>query len=145
MNAPDFHKFPYLLVLVCSILLTSIQCHAEKNEGKENIYHEGWIDFNKNGKKDVYEDSGSKIDDRVEDLISQMNLDEKVCQMVTLYGFGRVCKDELPTEDWKNTLWKDGIGNIDEHLNNLAYHPAAVTKLAWPPSNHIKALNKVQK
>ncbi len=42
-----------------------------------SIYHEGWIDFNKNGKKDIYEDAGQPIESRVSDLISQMNTDEK--------------------------------------------------------------------
>ncbi len=65
---------------------------------KENtIYREGWIDYNKNSKKDIYEDPNRDIDERVEDLLSIMNLDEKTCQMATLYGFARVLEDELPT------------------------------------------------
>lgn len=111
----------------------------------DNMYHNGWIDFNKNGKKDPYEDASLSTDVRIADLLSQMTLEEKSCQMATLYGYGRVLKDELPTPDWKNQIWKDGIGNIDEQLNNLAYHPSAATKKAWPPSNHIKALNEIQK
>ena len=31
-------------------------------------------------------------------LMKQMTLEEKACQMVTLYGFGRVLKDEFPTK-----------------------------------------------
>ena len=83
------------------------------------IYHEGWIDFNKNGVKDVYEDSSADIDKRVADLLGQMTVEEKTCQMVTLYGYGRVLKDPLPTEGWKDEIWKDGIANIDEHLNGI--------------------------
>ena len=56
------------------------------------IYHKGWIDFNKNGKMDVYENPKAKVEDRIEDLLSQMTLDEKTCQMVTLYGYRRVFK-----------------------------------------------------
>ena len=48
-----------------------------------------------------------------------MTLDEKTCQMVTLYGYKRVLKDDLPTPEWKELLWKDGIGAIDEHLNGF--------------------------
>lgn len=110
-----------------------------------NIYHGNWIDFNKNGLKDIYENREELIEKRIEDLLSQMTLNEKSCQMATLYGFGRVLKDELPTSDWKNEIWKDGIGNMDEQLNNLAYHPKSATDKAWPPSNHIKALNEIQK
>ena len=74
--------------------------------GDNKMYHKGWIDFNKNGKKDVYEDPKADIDARIEDLLGQMNLDEKTCQMVTLYGYRRVLQDDLPTDQWKNKLWK---------------------------------------
>jgi len=43
----------------------------------KNIYHKGWIDFNKNGKMDVFEDPSQTIDKRVTDLLSQMTVDEK--------------------------------------------------------------------
>ena len=52
--------------------------------GDNPIYRRGWIDFNKNGRKDVYEDSKADLDDRIEDLLSQMTLEEKTCQLVTL-------------------------------------------------------------
>ena len=41
---------------------------------KTEMYKKGWIDFNKNGIKDVYEDPTAPIDARIEDLLSQMNL-----------------------------------------------------------------------
>ena len=83
------------------------------------IYHKGWIDFNKNGKMDIYENPKASVDERIEDLLSQMTLDEKTCQMVTLYGYRRVLRDQLPTPEWKNKIWKDGMGAIDEHLNSF--------------------------
>lgn len=118
---------------------------AQKQVNKSKIYHKGWIDFNKNGKKDLYEDPTQPIEKRVEDLLSQMTLEEKTNQSATLYGFGRVLKDELPTPDWKNAIWKDGIANIDEHLNGLAYHPRAQTQYSYPYSKHAEAINTVQK
>lgn len=48
-----------------------------------------------------------------------MTLDEKTCQLATLYGSGRVLKDISPTLEWKNEIWKDGIGNIDEQANGI--------------------------
>ncbi|QEC45980.1 beta-glucosidase [Pseudobacter ginsenosidimutans] len=110
-----------------------------------SIYNEDWIDFNKNGKKDIYEDPKQPIESRITDLIGQMNTDEKTCQMVTLYGFGRVLKDELPTPQWKQSLWKDGIANIDEHLNSLPYNKKAVTQYSFPQSKHANAINTVQR
>jgi beta-glucosidase len=81
------------------------------------IYHEGWIDLNKNGAKDPYEDPAQGVEARIADLLARMTLAEKTAQMATLYGFGRVLHDELPTPAWEYALWKDGIGNIDEQSN----------------------------
>lgn len=39
------------------------------------IYHKGWIDLNKNGVKDIYEDPAADIDARVEDLLSKMTIE----------------------------------------------------------------------
>jgi beta-glucosidase len=115
-------------------------------QSKHNkIYKKGWIDLNKNGKKDIYEDPTQEVEVRIQDLLSQMTVEEKTCQLATLYGFARVLPDELPTKGWDTCVWKDGIGNIDEHLNGLAYHTGAVTPHSWPPSNHAKAINEVQK
>jgi beta-glucosidase len=108
--------------------------------GKKEIYKKGWIDFNKNGKMDPYENPLLDIELRIDDLLSQMNVDEKTCQLVTLYGFRKVLADSLPTPEWKNKIWKDGIANIDEHLNG--YRSPA---LSWPPSLHAKSINEVQR
>ncbi|RYG45040.1 MAG: beta-glucosidase, partial [Chitinophagaceae bacterium] len=110
-----------------------------------NIYKNGWIDFNKNGRKDIFEDPAQPVDKRVDDLLAQMNLEEKTCQMATLYGYGRVLKDELPTAQWKNQIWKDGIANIDEHLNSLPFKPEAQSQYSYPFSKHADAINTVQK
>lgn len=114
---------------------------------KKEMYHKGWIDFNKNGVKDVYEDPTAPVEARIEDLLSQMTMDEKTCQMVTLYGYGRVLKDDLPTPEWKQSLWKDGIGAIDEHLNGFRQWglPPSDNENVWPASRHAWALNEVQR
>ncbi|MEO8110938.1 MAG: glycoside hydrolase family 3 N-terminal domain-containing protein [Ginsengibacter sp.] len=112
---------------------------------QKTIYHKGWIDFNKNGKEDIFEDTTQPVDKRVEDLLSQMSTEEKTCQMATLYGYGRVLKDEQPTSAWKNEIWKDGIANIDEDLNGVAFHPEAATSYSFPYSKHANAINTVQK
>ena len=41
---------------------------------KKSMYHKGWIDFNKNGVMDIYEDPKAPLEDRVQDLLSQMTL-----------------------------------------------------------------------
>jgi len=45
------------------------------------IYHAGWIDFNKNGRMDVYEDPSQPIKKRVADLLRRMTLEEKIGQL----------------------------------------------------------------
>jgi len=125
----------FLLVVVLCFEALSL------NAQQKDIYRKGWIDFNKNNVKDIYEDPGQPIDKRVDDLLSQMTLEEKSCQMATLYGYGRVLKDELPTPDWKNQVWKDGIANIDEDLSSQKVK----TEYSFPFSKHAKAINTIQK
>ncbi len=123
------------VLLVCALL--SLPGWAQE---ASSIYHEGWIDLNKNGKQDVYENPTAPIESRIADLLSQMTVEEKTCQLATLYGYKRVVKDELPTSEWKNEVWKDGIANIDEHLNGLMKTP-----YSYPFSKHAEAINTVQR
>ncbi|MGA2244378.1 MAG: beta-glucosidase BglX [Verrucomicrobiota bacterium] len=46
-----------------------------------SIYHPGWIDFNKDGRKNIYEDPAQPVDRRVKDLLKRMTLDEKIGQL----------------------------------------------------------------
>ena len=114
--------------------------------GQGGIYHDGWIDFNKNGVKDAYEDRSRPVDERVKDLLSRMTVDEKTCQLATLYGSGRVLKDVRPTEGWRNEVWKDGIANIDEELNGVGKcYTNGNIRFIVPFSNHIRAVNVIQR
>ncbi|MBH8557597.1 glycoside hydrolase family 3 N-terminal domain-containing protein [Hymenobacter negativus] len=131
------NRKPLLLALGCLLATTA---HAQKN-----LYHKGWVDFNKNGRRDVYEDVTQPLEKRVDDLLAQMTLDEKTCQLATLYGFGRVLKDEMPTPGWKNEVWKDGIANIDEELNGVRNTPKAASKYTFPFSQHAVGINNVQR
>lgn len=130
-----------LINLLLGGLLLAFPAEAQN----KNIYHKGWIDFNKNGVKDIYEDSSQPVEKRVENLLQQMNINEKTCQLATLYGYGRVLKDSLPTENWKNEIWKDGIANIDEMLNGVGGKSKLVEQILYPFSNHAEAINKIQK
>jgi beta-glucosidase len=131
-------KLPLLLPLLLTVHITSAQ--------QKSIYHKGWVDFNKNGKMDVFEDPSQTVNKRITDLLSQMTVEEKTCQLATLYGYKRVLKEEMPAESWKNEVWKDGIANIDEELNNLTSHTDnAYTQYSYPYSKHAAAINTVQK
>lgn len=119
---------------------------SQAQETQESIYHGNWIDFNKNGEKDVYEDSSRSVEERVHDLLSQMTLEEKTSQTATLYGYKRVLEDKQPTPEWKNEIWKDGIANIDEHLNGVEAHRTFVAnEYTYPHRKHPEAINNIQR
>lgn len=131
----------HLSLLLCLLLLAPCVNAGNKRQKTKAIYHKEWIDFNKNGLKDIYEDPTRDIEERISDLLSQMTMEEKTCQMVTLYGYGRVAKHETPVPEWKNEVWKDGLGNIDEASNGVATH----AKYKFPYNKHVWALNEIQK
>ncbi len=138
-------------VIALSAVLTIFNSSfTAQQQQKKSIYHDGWTDLNKNGRMDVYENPKAPIDKRIDDLLSQMTLEEKTCQTATLYGVGRgrsgaepPLKDELPTPEWKNRIWKDGIANIDEHLNGVG--PNGKSIYATDIKKHIWAMNEVQR
>ena len=134
-----------VLIVSLTFLMGSGLFLETSAQQSSDIYHDGWIDFNKNGKKDLYEDSTRPISERVEDLLSQMTLEEKSCQLATLYGFGRVLKDSLPTSAWKNEVWKDGIANIDEMLNGVGSGLERTPELILDYTAHVKAKNAIQR
>jgi beta-glucosidase len=118
--------FTIALLLLCAVAVGILPAHGEsatnpQTQSRKEIYHDGWIDLNKNGRMDLYENPKAPIDQRVNDLLSQMNVDEKTCQTATLYGVGRgrtgqkaPMEDELPTPEWKPTNFgKDSIASIE--------------------------------
>ena len=143
VNPPLFKRLPVSnmnrKIFFAAICIFLFSLNSFKPEPQ--IYHQGWIDFNKNGKKDIYEDPTKPIAERVDDLLKQMTVNEKTCQLATLYGYGAVLKDRLPTAAWKDSVWKDGIANIDEQLTGLRKD----TMYAFPYSAHGTALNQIQK
>ncbi|OQP56051.1 glycosyl hydrolase [Niastella yeongjuensis] len=131
-------KYPYVALLALVGIVSFKPLTA--------IYKDGWIDLNKNGKKDIYEDPKQPVNTRTADLLSKMTLEEKTCQMATLYGWHRVLKDSLPTADWKNAIWKDGIANIDEHLNGFAgWGKTPPIDLVKDMEKHVWAMNETQR
>ncbi|MDR3219058.1 MAG: glycoside hydrolase family 3 C-terminal domain-containing protein [Dysgonamonadaceae bacterium] len=124
------------------IIITALSCNLISAQKKVSVYKNGWIDFNKNGVKDVYEDPEAPLDLRVTNLLSQMTLAEKTCQLATLYGSGRVLQDSLPTPQWKKEIWKDGIANIDEQANGIGRYR---TSLSWPWTTSIHNRQTIQR
>ena len=44
---------------------TEVRIPAVYKPAKTEMYHKGWIDFNKNGRKDIYEESEAKLEDQM--------------------------------------------------------------------------------
>ncbi len=71
-----------------------------------SIYKDGWIDLNKNGRKDRYEDPAQPVDRRVTDLVGRMTLDEKLGQLQQAWR-------EQGTEDtFRDQLRQGKIGSF---------------------------------
>jgi beta-glucosidase len=149
ITPPCCSRFRLAILLAGAALpgLRAAEARFVRDRTPAPIYHDGWIDLDKNGVKDPYEDATVPVDQRISDLLARMTPDEKTAQMVTLYGFPRVAKDELPTDAWKTAFWKDGIGNIDEHMNgNEGFnHNLKPTHYAYPWPEHVRGLNDVQR
>ena len=124
------------------VAITALLLFSPLSAAKKDIYKKGWIDFNKNGRMDIYEDPSASIDARVKDLLSQMTLEEKTCQLATLYGSGRVLRDTAPTAAWKQAVWKDGIANIDEQANGIG---PLKSELSFPYVNSVRNRQTIQR
>lgn len=137
------------LILGITFLALSQLSFAQKKSAKPatpTIYKDGWIDFNKNGRMDIFENPKADINARINDLLSQMTIDEKTNQLATLYGYRRVLKDSMPVPGWKNEIWKDGIANIDEQNNGIINGSTFYSNyLTYPHSNHADAINQTQR
>lgn len=77
-----------------AFFLTASACLAA------DMYHTDWIDFNKNGQKDVYEDVSAETDARIDDLLSQMTMDEKTKQVTLTLDAGRDLKMMNLDNEW---------------------------------------------
>ena len=71
-----------ILSLITILFSLSIGVNAQ-----DNIYKNGWIDFNKNGKQDAYENPKLPTIQRVADLMSKMTMEEKAGQLLTPMGW----------------------------------------------------------
>jgi beta-glucosidase len=56
---------------------------------------------------------------------------------------GRVLKDPLPTPQWINEVWKDGIGNIDEEHNGVQSEFSE--EYSYPYSKGVASRQEIQR
>jgi len=132
------------------IVLLSILCTLNLN-----LYAQ-YVDANKNGKMDIYENPKAKIEDRVEDLISKMNLDEKITQMKSIsdFQFDNVNADMSKSASGNKNI-DYGIGQLSrsgeplypaqtvKKINNLQRFLLEKTRLGIPAIIHEECLHGV--
>lgn len=68
----------FSLILVCSLM---VSCGSATEQATDDPQTTAFRDLNKNGQKDIYEDPAQPIEKRIEDLLSQMTLEEKAGMM----------------------------------------------------------------
>jgi len=99
------------------------------------IYHDGWIDFNKNGVKDVYEDPTQPVEKRVEDLLAQMKIDEKIGQLhqsTRDIGAEKIYKDQIERGDMGSFLSGGEVIESPKQRNALQRMAVEGTRLGIP-------------
>ena len=99
----------YFIILVSSLFLSKSALPVPKDEPVINSYR----DLNKNGQMDPYEDSNTDIATRVQDLLSQMTLEEKA---------GMLFINGAPVND-------DGSLEKKASAGFTAFLPAAITNM----------------
>ena len=100
-------------------------------------------DLNKNGKLDVYENSEASIENRVEDLISQMTIEEKAGSLfITMIGVneeGTLMEHPTPS-DFLSFLLNPSLEMIaKKHMNHFN------TRAAHNKENMLAWYNAIQK
>jgi len=81
--------------------------YVPDNASKREIYKGTWIDHDKNGVKDVYDDPSAPVEKRVDDLLSKMTLEEKLAEVRSSFNAG------------------DRVGNLSTVLRALPAEEAA--------------------
>lgn len=99
--------------ILCSMLF--IPAIAFGSAQSDNIYKKGWIDFNKNNAKDIYEDPSAPVEDRVEDLLKQMTAEEKAGQLLAEFGwplYTRTGDKVTLTDEAEKVIVQHGVGSL---------------------------------
>ena len=132
-----------LLILLVSITMGSSRIEVSKHP----IDQDGWIDFNKNGKQDIYENPKLGTDERIRDLMSQMTWEEKVGQLLTPYGwpmYERKGNEIIITEALKKDVTQRHIGSL---WGFMRADPWTARTLSTGLTNDLsaKAVNQMQR
>ncbi|MEL6853381.1 MAG: glycoside hydrolase family 3 N-terminal domain-containing protein, partial [Bacteroidota bacterium] len=140
-----------LILLTFLVLYISSSVQANQHEkilGKEapSLSQDGqsFRDLNKNGSLDVYEDPRETVEARVEDLLGQMNLEEKAglmfITMASMENDGSPSNKVKITNPFSLMLQSNLKMVAEKKMNhfNLLQSPSPEAMIAW--NNHIQKL-----
>ena len=141
-----------LFISIAIILLSSCQPKtvtkldpmvARSSEVVMKIDGNEFRDLNNNGKLDIYEDSKANIEDRIEDLLSQMTLEEKAGMM--FINGAPVSEDAKP--DGKTGLKGPAamMPSVVDNLNNRKMTHFNIWSIPADPNIFAKWYNNVQR
>ena len=82
----------------------------------------GYVDFNKNGKMDPYEDPSLPREARVRDLVSRMTLEEKAAQLSQM----QVVSTSRKKEGWTDKIYAERKAAVQKGLGSLIWFDADV-------------------
>lgn len=129
-------KFILQLLLIATLISS---CQSDQNQTNASDQSSSYRDLNKNGQKDTYEDSAQPIDKRIDDLLSQMNIEEKAGLMfnaISGLAFGESMErvDSLITQVHINHLDMQGMATAKENidLSNRLQKMAENSRLGIP-------------
>ena len=141
-----------ILLLLLSYLIFSIKSKRQVTSylsklGPEAptliVSGESYRDLNKNGKRDVYENINEPIKSRVEDLISQMNLQEKAgalfINMIGVNPDGSLMEQANFSDPFSFLTDSSSEMMINKNMNHFN------TRAAYPKENMLKWYNSIQK
>ena len=106
---------PYTIAILLATMVTASALPAI-------VDRNGWMDLNKNGRKDVYEDPSQPREKRVADLLKRMTLDEKIGQLFQAY------RDQDAEAVYGSLLRQGGIGSFLDG-SELIENPALRNRL----------------
>ncbi len=118
------------------VCLSALLAVMASGQGVQAATPDAYRDLNHNGRRDVYEDAGQSIDARVDDLVRQMTLEEKVGAM--MHG-SLPAGDELGHGGAIYDLNRVGVMIGERHLNSF------ITRLVVAPRRLAEQNNEVQR
>lgn len=101
------------ILMFGTFLLAPVLAFGATDNAK--VYKKGWIDFNKNQVKDIYEDPAAPLEERLDNLLGQMTIEEKAGQLLAAFGwplYSREGDKVSLTAEAEKVICQEGTGTL---------------------------------